>query len=321
MMRACLWAIVLSALAIPAVLHAAPFTLIVCGSGGDAQYEMQFQDWGERLRAVLIGLGHPQDHVGLLTETEENADGRSGAGTILRHLEGLKTRVGSGDDLFIYLIGHGSYRRAARLGLPGPDLTAEDISHSLTGFTARSITIVNTASTSSPFIRALGAEGRMVITSTKSADENNATRFAEYLIQGLESGGADGNRDDRISVLEACRHAAALTAAGYTAEGLLATEHAMIDGNGDGRPTRLDALDLSPEGGLPNRIFLKDWTFPDSVPRAWIDAYRTAINRVEDWISRRSELAEDAYWEELEARLLSAAEAHRRIREIGVGAR
>jgi hypothetical protein len=316
MMRASLWVIVVSALAIPAILHAAPFTLIVCGSGGEAQYETQFQDWGDRLRAVLIGLGHPQDHVGLLTETGEHADGRSKAGTILRRLEALKTRVGSGDNLFIYLIGHGSYRRAARLGLPGPDLTAEDISHSLTGFKSKSITIINTASTSGPFIRALGGEDRIVITSTESADEDNATRFAEYLIQGLEDGGADGNRDDRISVLEACRHAAALTAAGYTAEGLLATEHAVIDGNGDGRPTRLDALDLTPEGDLPNRVFLKDWAFPDSVPRAWIDTYRGAINRVEDWISRRGELAEEAYWEELEARLLIAAEAHRRIREI-----
>lgn len=115
MMRASLWVIVVSALAIPAILHAAPFTLIVCGSGGEAQYETQFQDWGDRLRAVLIGLGHPQDHVGLLTETGEHADGRSKAGTILRRLEALKTRVGSGDNL---IFSSTSSATAATVGPP-----------------------------------------------------------------------------------------------------------------------------------------------------------------------------------------------------------
>ncbi len=296
------------------VTHAATYDLIVSGSGGETDYRTAFQDWGHRLRSVLVdSLGHPSDHVVLLTESGEDADGPSDRGTILRRLAEIRTRMSQQDDLFIYLIGHGSYRRTARFNVEGLDLTTEDL-RGATASIPGHISLINTASTSSPFIEALAGPNRVICTSTKSVDENNATRFAEYFIQGLEDQSADRNRDDRISILEACRNATALTAASYAAEGILATEHALIGNDDATRGVRLDA-----EKGLDDlpgdRVFLKDWTFPESVPGGWIDDYRAAVDSVEVWIGKKESIDEEDYWKELEARLIRAARAHRRIRE------
>ena len=293
---------------------AAPFDLIVCGQGGDPNYSASFQDWGLRLRSVLIEtLDHSPNHVILLTESGSDANGTSDRATILRRLAELRTRVSPDDDLFIYLIGHGTYRQSARFNVAGPDLTAQDLAVAVASVPGP-ITLINAASASAPFVRVLSGPNRVICTSTKGAGENNATRFAEYFIQGLVDLSADRNRDDRISILEACRHASALTAASYAAEGILSTEHALIDSEGQSRGVRLDGergLDDLPAG----RVFLKDWSFPKSVPDGWIEDYRVAVDSVEGWIGRKETAAEASYWKELEQRLIRAAIAHRRIRQ------
>ena len=73
------------------------------------------------------------------------------------------------------------------------------------------------------------------MTATKSPDEVFYARFGEYFaeaIGGLED--ADIDQDRQVSLLEAFRHAAAAAATFYDNEGRLATEHALIDDNGDG---------------------------------------------------------------------------------------
>lgn len=112
----------------------------------------------------------------------------------------------------------------------------------------------------------------MVCAASKSVDEKNATEFMEYFIQAIEDGSADQDRDERISLLEACRQAAALTDAYYMGRGLIATEHALIDDNGDGQGTRLagdlqsgaaaetPAADTNDrrDGALAEQCFLKE---------------------------------------------------------------
>ncbi len=306
-------------LAWPSTIDAMSYDLIVCGQGGDSDYVARFQEWGLRLRSVLTDtLDHPADHIVLLTESGTHSDGTSDRATVLRRLAEFRARLTPEDHLFIYLIGHGTYRQMARFNVRGPDLTTEDLVGALSAVPGHT-TLINTASTSAPFIKALAGPNRTICTSTKSVDEYNATSFAEYFIQGLEDGSADRDRDDRISILEACHNAATLPSASYAAEGILATEHALIDGDGKERSIRLDA-----ENKLDNheadRVFLKDWSFPDAVPDAWIDAYRTAVDSVEVLIRRKNTLEEETYWRELEKRLLKAARSHRRVREHQIGA-
>jgi hypothetical protein len=143
----------------------------------------------------------------------------------------------------------------------------------------------------------------------------------EYFIQALEDGSADQNRDDRISVLEICQQASSLTQAWYTGEGLIATEHALLDDNGDGLGSRLPltgAADAG-DGALAGRCYLKDFQFPAGASTELIDAYRTSLREIEVFIAGKPEGGGDAYYTRLEALLVRAARLHREIRAGGTG--
>ena len=307
--------------------------IIICGGGGDETYKAKFAAWGGRLRKVLVEkLGRSNDAVVLLLES---ADGpatptkTSDLKTIRSVLEKGSRELGPDDDLFIYPIGHGSYlRNVSRFHIPSPDLTADELARLLEPIRARRIVVINAASSSAGFINTLSRPGRIICTATKSVDEKNATEFMEYFIQSLEDGSADQNRDERISVLEACRQAAALTEAYYVGHGLIATEHALMDDNGDGKGIRLVA-DLTGEGpaeksaagaaepqksALAAQCFLKDFSFPSSVPRDLVDRYLSLLNRVEELKRKKTEMESEAYYTALEALLVEAARAHRQIR-------
>jgi hypothetical protein len=129
-------------------------------------------------------------------------------------------------------------------------------------------------------------------------DEKNATEFMEHFVQGLEDGSADQNRDERISVLEACGQGAVLTAASYLGQGLIQTEHALLDDNGDSLGTRLPIEPDDPAKSAPRTppppkdgadaglCFVKDFLFPPSVPKDLIESYRSALNEVEKLIAK-----------------------------------
>ena len=73
-----------------------------------------------------------------------------------------------------------------------------------------------------------------MITATRSGQETNATRFTEFFIAALGAADADTDQDGQISVLEAFNYANRLTADFYLRAGRLATEHALLEDNGDG---------------------------------------------------------------------------------------
>ncbi len=300
----------------------APFDLIVCGSGGDEEYSARFSEWGERLRKVLVeGLNHPEESVRLLTESGADEAGVSSLEGIRAAIGQYAQRVTERDVLFLYLIGHGNYRRgAAKLNIPGPDLSADDLAIMLEEVSAGRIVVVNAASTSAAFINVLSGDGRIICTSTKSVEERNTTRFMAFFIQALEEGSADQNRDDRVSVLEICQQASSLTQAGYAGEGLIATEHALLDDNGDGLGSRLPLAPAAGEGsdgGLAADCYLKDFQFPAGTSNELIDAYRTALREVEAFIAGKPEGGGDAYYARLETLLVKAARLHRKIRSGG----
>ncbi len=330
------WLLVVAvALGVPKAA-AAPYDLIVCGSGGDDEYRRQFAEWGHRLRKTLIEpMGHPEENVLLLTEAagEGSATWKAtSAETIAEAIRTLQPRLTEDDDLFVYLIGHGSFlREISRFHVPGPDPTAEDFKGLLEPLAPRRLVVINSASAGAGFINVLSGPDRIILTATKSVNEKNATRFMEFFLQGLEEGSADVNRDERISVLEAGRQAAALTEAWYVSEGLISTEHGLIDDNGDGLGTRLLVdVDLAEEaaggraveadewaagdGALAAHCFIKDFTFPPTVPAELVEAYLAALDRVEQWKRRKRALPETDYYAGLEPLLLEAARAHREIR-------
>jgi hypothetical protein len=323
----------------PRAAPASSRDIIICGSGGDKTYEEKFAAWGTRLRKALLGqLGRSAEGVVLLVESADRATTPARASdleTIRSVLKEAANQVGPEDDLFIYLVGHGScWRNVSRFHIPGPDLTADELARLVEPIPARRLVVVNAASCSAGFINALSRPGRIICAATKSVDEKNATEFMEYFLQGLEDGSADQNRDERISVLETCRQAAALTEASYVGKGLIATEHALLDDNGDGQGTRLvgdlqsdapsdksttatAAATDRPDGALAAQCFLRDFMFPPTVPRDLVARYRSLLSRIEELKGKKSAMESQAYYAALETLLVEAAQAHREIRRAG----
>ena len=341
--RAVIAAALCTLIASPAA-QAASYHLILCGSGGEAEYTDKFRDWGTRLRdALVMRLGVPTDNVLLLIEaethdviltTEAETDNVPPLTTI--DLESIRSAfaaiseiVTPQDDVFIYFIGHGSYlKNASKFHIPGPDLTAAEVDTLLKTLPARRAIILNGTSSSATFINVLSAEDRVICAATKSVSEVNATEFMGFFIEGLEDGSADRDHDERISFLEACEQASELTASWYTSEGLLATEHAILDDNGDGLGSRLpiEAFGLTAEedadewelldGALAAQCYIKDYRFHPSVPQVLIDTYLSALDEVESLKADKVGLEEDAYFARLEEVLLRAARANREIRSF-----
>lgn len=294
--------------------RAAAFDVIISGSGGEAIYAERFGDWAQRLRQALIDrCDHPKDQVRLLNETGENADGVASKQGIGKALRELSERVTPSDDVFVFLIGHGTYRRqVAKLNLPGPDLTAAELDGLLKLLPARRVVIVNSASMSAPFVNALSRAGRIVCASTRSANQRDATRFMGFFVQALEDGNADQNRDDRISILEICTQAASLTDAWFLGEGLIPTENAILDDNGDGLGTRL--LDLrvdAGDGAVATRCFLRDFRAPSP---ELARAYAEAIDAVQALVAKKAMMDSMAYYHSLERELVKAARLNRAIK-------
>jgi len=92
---------------------------------------------------------------------------------------------------------------------------------------------VNAASASGPFVEGLSGPGRVVVTATRTGDEKYATLFGGPFVDAFSTEAADADRDGKVSILEAFEYAKKAVAASYVREGLLPTEHSLLDDNGD----------------------------------------------------------------------------------------
>lgn len=213
------------------------FLLIVVGLSGDPEHGELFQKWGTALAEASAKVGVPADRLVYLADTKEPAGPVSGRATreeIDKALAGFAKAAAPEDVVYIVLFGHGSFDgQAARFNLPGPDITAVDFNTMIRRVPARNVVFVNTSSSSGPFVEALSAQGRTIITATRSGAEQFTTLFGGYFVEAFSSDMADADKNGRISMLEAFQYAKAEVARAYEREGLLATEHAMLDDNGD----------------------------------------------------------------------------------------
>ncbi len=173
----------------------------------------------------------------------------------------------SANELWIVLIGHGTFDGLdAKFNFTGPDLSAEQFDQLLAPFT-RPLIILNTASSSAPFLKKLSRENRIIVTATKSGWEENFTRFGQYLAKSVVDPAADLDKDGQVSILEAFIFASRLTQDFYKEENRLATEHALLDDNGDGLGTPADffrgirAVKNAQENALPDGVHAHQLNF------------------------------------------------------------
>ncbi len=234
--------------------------VVVSGASGAEEYRERFHEWGLRVvRAAVDAHGlDPEDVVWLAERPDLDPliDGPSRRENIEAALGTLAERAGPDDAVVIVLIGHGSFSGGeSRFNVPGRDPSAADFALLLERFGSRTVAFVNTASASGDFISELSGPNRTVITATRSPRERNATRFAAFFADALAGAAADTDKDERVSVLEAFAYARREVERSFEEEGLLATEHALLDDNGDGEGSALVGED-DRDGALARTVFL-----------------------------------------------------------------
>jgi hypothetical protein len=104
----------------------------------------------------------------------------------------------------------------------------------------RPLAVIDCASASAPFLNKLSAPGRVVVTATRTGGEVHYARFGDYLSAAIADPAADLDKDGQTSLLEAFLAASHQTAEFYKQAGRLATEHALLEDNGDALGTPAD---------------------------------------------------------------------------------
>ena len=234
--------------------------VVVSGASGAAEYRERFHQWGLTVvRAAVDRHGlDPADVVWLAERPEMDPliDGPSRRENIEAALGELSERAGPDDAVMIVLIGHGTSSGGdSRFNVPGRDLSATDFAFLVERFGTRNVVFVNTASASGAFISEISGPNRTVITATRSPREGNATRFAGFFADAFAGEVADTDKDERVSVLEAYAYARREVERSFEEEGLLATEHALLDDNGDGEGSDFEGED-DLDGALARTVFL-----------------------------------------------------------------
>ncbi len=323
MMRRLVLALGLTA---PLSLAAQVRVVIAAGLGGDPKYTAEFTGNAERLATAMHDrFGVADSDIYWFAEDSTLKSPRfRGASTkanIERTITQLAEQGGAAATTLVVLIGHGAGDGAdSRISLPGPDLTAADFQRLLAKFGAQRLAFVNLTSASGDMLGLLSAPGRVVITATKSSFERNESHFGDYFVDALAQGGADLDKDGRISLLEAYAYAAKETKRLYENDSRIQTEHPQLDDDGDHEGTP-DPSSKTADGFLARRFFL------DAGPRARVanaDARLTALYKerfvledaVEELKRRKSTLAADAYAVELERALVALARKAREIRTV-----
>ena len=215
--------------------------VVIVGLSGEPEHGELFRKWAGTLVETAAGrFGIAKERI-IYLDADAEAKGSAGKPTKLeieRAFEQLAKQAAPDDTVVVVLIGHGSFDgRVAKFNLPGPDMTAADFAPLLKKLTAGQIVFVNTASASGPFLAELAGPGRTIVTATRSGAEQYSTLFGGFFVEALANEAADTDKNKRVSILEAFNAARREVATAYQREGIMLTEHAMLDDNGDGKGT------------------------------------------------------------------------------------
>ncbi len=236
--------------------------LLICGLPGDDEHRKLFTGTVEKLyKALTERCGFAASDVMVRFGVEKAAgDGPALSGMrglssregLAADIDELRKRLGEQDTLWVIVLGHTYYDgRHSHLNIPGPDLDEREFGKLFEGLKAREQLFLITTPASGFFIKPLAASGRTVIAATEPDQEVNETLFPHALAEVLAvpPEGIDRDKDGKLSVFELYLAVVSSVMQRYADAEDLATEHAQLDDNGDGRGTELQERFLPPEIG------------------------------------------------------------------------
>lgn len=276
--------------------QAAVHVMVVSGLGGDAQYAARFAAQAAQVAQASISVTGDAQRVHQLSGDAATA------AALEQQLNTLAGALHSGDQLIVVLIGHASFDGSEyRYNLPGPDLTGTRLTKLLDGFAAGVPQLVVVAtSASGALIKPLQHGGRVVITATKSGAERNATRYGAQWVRALTTDEADRDKDGTVTAQEAHDYAERQVSDSFKADAALATEHAVLQGEGAAR----FAVAL---------LGAKALYAADSQLQTLRGEQQQVESRLDAARSRKSSMSDDLWYATLEPLLVEIAKLDQRI--------
>ncbi|RCS46500.1 hypothetical protein DTL42_15855 [Bremerella cremea] len=290
--------------------------IVVVGEPGEAKYGEMFTQWATRWKEAAAKSESRYVEIGL---AEGVIPEKSDQEILRETLEKLSETPPA--TLWLVFIGHGTFDgKKAKFNLRGTDITAEELADQLQPISAR-MAIVNCASASGAFVSKIAGENRVIVTATQSGYEYNFARFGDYLSRTIGDDSGDLDKDGHTSLLEAWLAAAKQTQQYYEAESQLATEHSLLDDNGDGKGTPFDwfrgihITKTAKDGALPDGMFANQFILvPGKDATVLTDELRPQRDELERQLAQlrqqKEELSEEDYLQRLEEILVPLAQLY-----------
>lgn len=286
--------------------------VVAVGAGGTEEYTKLFQKDAEVWKEAATKAQADFQVIGLEESDKPDA-------------EILEETIESIDHprFWLVLIGHGTFDgRTPKFNLRGPDITDENLVAWLKDYSGK-LSVIDTASASGSLIGKLAGPDRVVITATKNESEVYFTQFGSFFTEAIAGPvEADLDNDEQVSLLEGFIYASRKVADYYEKAGRLATEHALIDDNGDGlgsraewfegtTPAKTAREDVEPDGELAAQRVLIRSAFERQLTPAQRERRDKLEREVKSLRRSKSELPEDEYYKRLETLLLELAQLYR----------
>jgi hypothetical protein len=292
------------------------YAVIVQGASGEPQYAQMHRAWVDALSAILRErMGFDPARITKLTEDPKADELKGTAESVKATLDRLAKEAKPDDLVFIMLIGHGGGEAtAAKFNLVGPDLTAAEWGALLKPITARMV-IVDSTSSSFPFLEGLSGKNRIVITATNTFAQKYHTVFPDAFIKALTATDADADKNGRLSLLEVFNATARLVALHYEQDGHMSTETAMLDDNGDGKG-RIAAA-TGDDGVIAGLTYLDAPAAPKSADpetQALLLKQQTLTDQIDELRRRRASISAEEFDKEFEKLIVDLALVSRDVR-------
>jgi hypothetical protein len=294
------------------VADARPTVVVVVGAEGSAEYAPEFAKAADRWSAAAKQA--PAKYV----EVGREGNGKDEDKQRLKAVLDAEASKDAAGPLWVVLIGHGTFDgKEAKFNLRGPDVSDQELADWLKPC-RRPLAVIDCSSSSAPFLNKLSGEGRVVITATQSGNEIHFARFGDQMSAAIADPAADLDKDGQTSLLEAYLAASHRVDEFYKQAGRLATEHALLDDNGDARGTPANwfqgiratrpAKDGTPlDGPRAHQWHLVMSATEQAMPPE-LRARRDALElKIESLRAKKATLAEADYYAQLDALLLDLA--------------
>ncbi len=212
--------------------ESSPHVWIFVGLPGDRPHEKLYRSCAGRLKQVLT-TRFTVEPTSCRVISEAAAPGALTREKLREEFSRIVERTRDATPVWIFVLGHANPTRSgANFNLPGPDISAPEFGTLLAGARKGApVAVFFTTSTSGPFLKHLAAPGRVVVTATTAQGQINETEFPHALVEFLRQAPYDAGG---LSIREIFSAVKQRVASRFKRQGLLQTEHALLDGNGDG---------------------------------------------------------------------------------------